>query len=438
VAGISADVTTVAANVAGVTSFAEKYRVGTTDPATSLDEGDLFYNTSSNLLKVYNGTAWETGVTPGSGFMSGSNNLSDVADAATSRENLGVGSTDNVSFAQVDILAQGDLRLQDTTGGQYVALQAPGTVATSYTLTLPAADGTSGQFLSTDGAGALSFAGVAAVDFQEFTASGTWTKPAGARLVLVRVWGAGGGGQGGHVANASTNKVGGDGGGGGAFYEKYFDAAQLGSTVTVTTGAGGAGGVGSQAIGASGGTSSFGPFITCAGGGGGNTSGVVGGGAQGATAQNTSVTVPSLSGAPVANAGYYGGGSSGIGNVAAGAGYGSAFGGAGGGAAGGESSPNTLSAPAAGGISLATSSTAQGGGGTAGTTNASAPTNGGDGTSIGMGGGGGGSATTAAKAGNGGAGGIAGGGGGGGTNRTGLLSGDGGAGGDGLVEVYTW
>jgi hypothetical protein len=58
----------------------------------------------------------------------------------------------------VDITAQGDLRLQDTTGGEYVAIQAPGTVSASYTLTLPAADGTSGQFLSTDGSGALSFA----------------------------------------------------------------------------------------------------------------------------------------------------------------------------------------------------------------------------------------------------------------------------------------
>lgn len=89
VAGISSDVTTVAANVAGVTSFAEKYRVGTNDPVTSLDVGDLFYNTSSNLLKVYNGSAWETGVTPGSGFLSASNNLSDVSDSDAARGNLG-------------------------------------------------------------------------------------------------------------------------------------------------------------------------------------------------------------------------------------------------------------------------------------------------------------------------------------------------------------
>ena len=42
------------------------------------------------------------------------------------------------SFTQVDITAQGDLRLQDTTGGQYVAIEAAGTT-TTYTLTMPGA-----------------------------------------------------------------------------------------------------------------------------------------------------------------------------------------------------------------------------------------------------------------------------------------------------------
>ena len=63
-----------------------------------------------------------------------------------------------VSVTQVDITAQGDLRLQDTTGGQYVALQAPGTVATSYTLTFPGDDGTNEQFLQTNGSGVLAWA----------------------------------------------------------------------------------------------------------------------------------------------------------------------------------------------------------------------------------------------------------------------------------------
>tara|TARA_Y100000816_G_scaffold289584_1_gene276341 strand:- start:6 stop:1367 length:1362 start_codon:yes stop_codon:yes gene_type:complete len=64
------------------------------------------------------------------------------------------------SFTQVDITAQGDLRLQDTTGGEYVALQAPSTVASNVTFTLPSADGSSGQVLKTDGSGNLSFISV--------------------------------------------------------------------------------------------------------------------------------------------------------------------------------------------------------------------------------------------------------------------------------------
>ena len=62
-----------------------------------------------------------------------------------------------VTASQVDITATGDLRLQDSAGGQYVALQAPNTIASSYTLTLPTADGTNGQAILTDGAGNLSF-----------------------------------------------------------------------------------------------------------------------------------------------------------------------------------------------------------------------------------------------------------------------------------------
>jgi hypothetical protein len=60
-------------------------------------------------------------------------------------------------FTQVDITAQGDLRLQDTTGGQYVAFQAPGTIPTSYTLTMPDSDGDANQVLTTDGSGVLSW-----------------------------------------------------------------------------------------------------------------------------------------------------------------------------------------------------------------------------------------------------------------------------------------
>ena len=58
VAGNNSNVTTVATNISSVNNFAAQYRVGSSDPTSSLDEGDLFYNTTSNELKYYNGSAW--------------------------------------------------------------------------------------------------------------------------------------------------------------------------------------------------------------------------------------------------------------------------------------------------------------------------------------------------------------------------------------------
>jgi len=57
---------------------------------------------------------------------------------------------------QLDILAEGNLRLQDASGGQYVAVEAPATVGTSYTVKLPAAIGSVGDALKvTSVAGAV-------------------------------------------------------------------------------------------------------------------------------------------------------------------------------------------------------------------------------------------------------------------------------------------
>jgi len=54
------NINTVASNIPSINSFANTYRIGATDPTTSLDEGDLFYNSSANALKYYNGTSWVT------------------------------------------------------------------------------------------------------------------------------------------------------------------------------------------------------------------------------------------------------------------------------------------------------------------------------------------------------------------------------------------
>ena len=82
-----------------------------------------------------------------------------VESGAPLRTSIGVGTGDSPTFTavtvgQVDITAEGDLRLQDASGGQYVGFDAPSTVSGSYTLTLPAAIGSVNQVLSinnTDG-----------------------------------------------------------------------------------------------------------------------------------------------------------------------------------------------------------------------------------------------------------------------------------------------
>ena len=63
----------------------------------------------------------------------------------------------------ITLNAQSDIRFADADSSNYVALQAPATVASNLTLTLPATDGSSGQALTTNGLGALAFATIGGV-----------------------------------------------------------------------------------------------------------------------------------------------------------------------------------------------------------------------------------------------------------------------------------
>jgi hypothetical protein len=69
------------------------------------------------------------------------------------------GGSSNLTWDGVNVQlgATGAMRFADTDSSNYIALKAPGTVAANVTFTLPNADGTSGQFLKTDGSGALSW-----------------------------------------------------------------------------------------------------------------------------------------------------------------------------------------------------------------------------------------------------------------------------------------
>lgn len=77
----------------------------------------------------------------------------------------------------------GVLRLYDSDATHYVGLQTPatGTLTTSYTLTLPADDGTAGQYLQTNGTGTLTWAaaGGGGLTWSVVTVDGSFTNDTG-------------------------------------------------------------------------------------------------------------------------------------------------------------------------------------------------------------------------------------------------------------------
>ena len=94
----AANVATVATNITNVNSFANRYRIQSGEPTSSLDAGDLVFDTAVSKLKVYNGSSWEQGATGLSNILDKTNNLSDLTNAATARTNLGT-TDEAVSFA---------------------------------------------------------------------------------------------------------------------------------------------------------------------------------------------------------------------------------------------------------------------------------------------------------------------------------------------------
>jgi len=226
--------------------------------------------------------------------------------------------------------ATGALRFADTDSSNYVAFKSPATVASNVTWTLPATDGTAGQVLKTDGTGNLSW---------------TSTLPASGPTSVEYLVVAGGGGGG-------TYQSGGGGAGGLLTTTGYTTA--VGTSYTVTVGAGAAAKSSTIAIGNSGSNSVFGTgtvtnsaatsgSITSVGGGGGATGG---GNAGSATTGGSGGGGGSNSGSTAGAAGTSGQGNSG-GNSPGATGNYPSGGGGGAGAVGG--SPATGTSPAGNG-----------------------------------------------------------------------------------------
>jgi len=98
------------------------------------------------------------------GFYSSGTDAIDVATAGVQRFGWSSGGDVTVYGGNVTLNAQGDLRFADSDSSNWVAFQAPATVASNVTWTLPNADGTSNQVLVTNGSGVLSWASPGAGD----------------------------------------------------------------------------------------------------------------------------------------------------------------------------------------------------------------------------------------------------------------------------------
>ena len=128
----TSNINVVASNIGEVNSFAQRYRVASSDPTSSLDEGDLVYNSTANVLKYYNGSAWVT-------IVAGS--LTDIVQDGTPQ----LGGNLDVNGNSIVSTSNGNISITPNGSGK-VILDG---------LSYPTSDGTANQSITTDGSGNL-------------------------------------------------------------------------------------------------------------------------------------------------------------------------------------------------------------------------------------------------------------------------------------------
>lgn len=147
---------------------------GSSDPATGV-AGELYYNTTSNIFKYYNNSAW-VAITDGASH-SGLANLSaddhtqyaKLAGRASSQTLIGgTGASENLTLESTSngtkgsVIIAGGSKLSFPSNSQTTTFIGSPSASASVNYVLPAADGSSNYFLKTDGSGVLSWAEVVA------------------------------------------------------------------------------------------------------------------------------------------------------------------------------------------------------------------------------------------------------------------------------------
>lgn len=142
----NASLTNVTATQANLTTA----NIGTVQTASLQATGGTANSISMASVTISSGNATFTNVTATQANVTTAN----VANLQTANAQITGGT---ITASDITLNAQGDVRFADADSSNWVAFQGPATVATNVTWTLPATDGTSGQVLSTNGSGTLSW-----------------------------------------------------------------------------------------------------------------------------------------------------------------------------------------------------------------------------------------------------------------------------------------
>jgi len=123
VGGSIASVNTAAANLNSIANYGDQYQVASSNPSTdgggnSLAAGDLYFNTTANELKVYNGSQWQGGVTASGDFatVTGNTYTGDNVYQDNAKLKLGTSSDleifHNANDSIINDAGTGDLKIQ--------------------------------------------------------------------------------------------------------------------------------------------------------------------------------------------------------------------------------------------------------------------------------------------------------------------------------------